>query len=83
MGKRDKDFKFIVDGAFSKCSQVWTVKSWKNDVYIMDHRGKEHKISLHVSGICHSAVTREESSRFSLTPKQRRNVEWKLSLNHR
>jgi len=46
MGKRDKDFKFIVDGAFSKCSQVWAVKVRKSDVYIMDHRGKEHKISI-------------------------------------
>ena len=82
MGKKDKDFKFVVDGAFSKCSQVWAVKIRKNDVYIMDHRGKEHKISLHASGICHSAVTRETSPRFSLTPEQRCNVEWKLSLNH-
>lgn len=82
MGKKDKDFKFVVDGAFSKCSQVWSVKIRKSEVYIMDCRGKEHKISLHSSGICHSAVTREASARFSLSPKQRRNVEWKLSLNH-
>ena len=34
MGKKDRVFKFVVDGAFSKCSQVWPVKLRKNDVYI-------------------------------------------------
>ena len=78
MGKKDKDFKFIVGNPDSLCSKVWSVKIRKNDVYIMDAAGKDHKISLHESGICHSAVTRESASRFNLSPSQRRTVEWKL-----
>ena len=79
MGKKDKDFKFIVGNPDSLCSKVWSVKIRKNDVYIMDAAGKDHKISLHESGICHSAVTRESASRFNLSPSQRRAVEWKLN----
>lgn len=78
MGKRDKDFKFMVGKPDSLCSRIWSVKIRKNDVYIMNEMGKEHKISLHKSGICHSAVTKESAEKFGMTSEQRRAVEWKL-----
>lgn len=78
MGKRDKDFKFMVGTPESLCSRIWSVKIRKNDVYIMNELGKDHKISLHESGICHSAVTKETAEKFGLALKQRRAVEWNL-----
>lgn len=78
MGKRDKDFKFMVGRPDSICSRTWSVKIRKNDVYIMNEMGKAHKISLHESGICHSAITKESAENFGMTPEQRRAVEWIL-----
>ena len=49
MGKKDKDFKFIVGKQGERSSKVWSVKVRKSDVYIMNAQGKQHKISLHKS----------------------------------
>ena len=80
MGKKDKDFKFIVGKQGERSSKVWSVKVRKSDVYIMNAQGKQHKISLHKSGVCHSAVTKESCEHFGMTPEQRTSVRWKLSL---
>lgn len=82
MSKRKNDFKFAVGGPERIYSEIWSVKIRHSDVYICSRHGKDHKISLHESGICHSAVTRETSGRFGLTAQQRRAVEWTVDTAH-
>ena len=45
----------------------WYVKIKRDDVYIMSGSGKFHKISLHGSGVCHSAVPQDEIVRLGVT----------------
>lgn len=82
MSKRKNDFKFAVGSPDRLYSEIWSVKIRHSDVYICNRHGKDHKISLHESGICHSAVTREASGRFGLTAQQRRAVEWTVDTAH-
>lgn len=71
-----KKIKFIVGSTDVCCSKLWQVKFKRDDVYVMSDSGKYHKISLHASGVCHSAVTAEQMSRFNMTPEQRTAVRW-------
>lgn len=75
---KEKKFRFIVGNSSEWCSNLWYVKIKRDDVYIMCGSGKYHKISLHGSGICHSAVPKEEIFRFNLTPEQRTAIRWKV-----
>ena len=78
MGAKKK-IKFVVGNSAKWCSKVWTVRILHNDVYIMCGSGKYHKVSLHGSGVCHSAVTKEQAERFNISPMQRTNVRWKVN----
>ena len=77
MGKAKK-IKFIVGSTDICCSKLWRVKFKRDDVYIMSDSGKDHKISLHASGVCHTAITAEQMSRFNMTPEQRTAVRWSV-----
>lgn len=77
MGK-EKKFRFIIGDSNKWHSNLWRVKIKHDDVYIMCGSGKYHKISLHGSGVCHSAVPKEEMFRFNLTPEQRTAIRWKI-----
>lgn len=82
MGKKDKDFKLVVGRAERFFSKVWAVKIRKDDIYIMDRNGKDHKVSLHASGICHSAITKEANEKyFHMSPKQRCATKWIIDIN--
>lgn len=72
--------RFIVGDTNKYCSHIWKVVTCKEDVYIMCGSGRQHKISLHGSGVCHSAVTQEHMADFNIEPGKRTNVRWKLSL---
>lgn len=79
--KKKNGFRIAVglDDSFS--SRVWTVvTSGEGDVFIMDRHGREHKITLHKSGECHSAVTSDSwdaiSRKFRLSYKSRCNNKW-------
>lgn len=81
MGK-GKKFQFVVGNTDKWCSKPWRVKFNRDDVYIMcgdeTTAGKYHKISLHKSGTCHSAITWEKMSQFNLTPEQRTALQWQI-----
>lgn len=73
--------KFVVGNADALCSKVWTVKIRRDDVYIMCGSGKYHKVSLHGSGICHSALTSDQAEKFGVPFEKRTNVRWTASPN--
>lgn len=75
MGKEIK-FKFVVGNTSKWCSKVWNIKIKRDDVYIMCGSDKYHKISLHSSGVCHSAIAQEHMQRFDLKREERTNVRW-------
>ena len=77
MGKGRK-LKFVVGSSPRRCSRIWTVKIKQDDVYIMDGSGKYHKITLHGSGVCHSAIPSEQIAHFNMTREQRTAVRWKI-----
>lgn len=60
------------------CSKTWYIKIKRDDVYIMCGSGKFHKISLHGSGICHSAVNKDKIGCLGITPEQRTAIRWKV-----
>ena len=80
MGKKSRDFKFIVGSPSTLHSTIWSVKFRKSDVYIMTPHGKWHKISIHASGQVHSALTTEKCELFGMTQKQRVSVKFDKSL---
>ena len=73
--------KFVVGNANTFCSKVWTVKIHRDDIYIMCGSGKYHKVSLHGSGVCHSALTSDQAKNFSMPFEKRTNVRWTASPN--
>ncbi len=81
MGRKSNDFKFIVGEPDGLHSKVWSVKLRNGDIYIMTNRGNWHKISLHKSGMVHSAITKEKYDFFGMTQKQRLGAQWNKALN--
>lgn len=82
--KKKNDFRIVVglDDCFS--SAIWSVLIRGSDVIIMNQHGSEHKITLHKSGECHSAITSEhwDSTRekFNLNPQSRCNNKWFIDV---
>lgn len=75
---KEQKIRFIVGTSDEWCSKPWYVKIKRDDVYIMSGSGKFHKISLHGSGVCHSAVPQDEIVRLGITPEQRTAIRWKV-----
>ena len=81
MGKKSHDFKIMVGSFNTLHSTVWSIKLRKGDVYLMtDSGGNAHKVSLHKSGIVHSALTQEKYKDFEMEHNDRTRVRWSKAL---
>ena len=76
-GKYKNDFKLAIGDEQAIYSKVYSVLVRKNDIYLRGN--KEHKISIHGSGVCHSAMTSEEASAWKIPIEERTANRWKAN----
>ena len=81
VSKRNKQrFEFCVGISNSHRSTIWKIVVDKSDVYIMSKAyGRAAKVSLHQSGVCQIAMTREKIDEVGIPREERPGERWQYT----